>query len=72
MSPIAMMASRPKMKTRVGSRKARAVSPSPRRLSKVITARMARQSGTVAPVKEGKAEVSEATPAAIETATVSV
>ena len=37
-----------------------------------MTARMARQSGTVAPVSDGKAEVSEATPAAIETATVSV
>ena len=60
------------MKSMVGSRKARAVSPRPRRLSKVMTTRMARQRGTVAPVSEGKAEVSEATPAAMETATVRV
>ena len=72
MKPMAMMASRPKMNTIVGKRKARAVSPRPRRLSNVMTSRMPRQIGTVAPVSEGKAEVSEATPAAMETATVSV
>ena len=70
--PIAMMASSPTMNTRVGSRKARAPSPRPRRLSTVMTARMPRQMGTVARPVPGKAEVSEPTPAAMETATVSV
>ena len=60
------------MKTIVGSRKARAASPRPRRLSTVMTARMTRQMGTVSGVERGKAEVSAATPAAIDTATVSV
>ena len=40
-----MMASRPTMKTRVGSRKARAVSPRPRRFSTVMKSRIPRQSG---------------------------
>jgi hypothetical protein len=44
----------------------------PRRLSTVMTARRARQSGTVAGIRRGKAEVSAAVPAAMETATVSV
>ncbi len=60
------------MKTMVGNRNARAVSPSPRRFKSVIRARMPRQSGTVAEVKAGNAEVSAPTPAAMETATVSV
>ena len=60
------------MKTIVGSRKARAASPRPRRFSKVITARMPRQMGTVAEERLGKADVKAPTPAAIETATVSV
>ncbi len=60
------------MKTKVGSRKARAVSPRPRRLNTVSTANSARHRGTVAPESEGKAEVSEAIPAAMETATVKV
>ena len=68
----AMMASRPTMNTMVGSRKARAVSPRPRRLSSVITARIPRHRGIVAPVRLGKADWSPATPAAMETATVSV
>ena len=72
MRPTAMMASSPTMKTMVGSRKARAVSPRPRRLSTVMKARIPRQSGMVAPSREGKADCSEATPAAMETATVSV
>ena len=71
-SPMAMMASRPTMNIMVGRRKARAVSPSPRRLSTVITARMPRQSGTVADDRLGNAEVSAPTPAAMDTATVSV
>ena len=70
--PMAMMASSPTMNTIVGSRKARAASPRPRRLSTVMTARMARQIGTVAGARPGKAEVSACVPAAIETATVSV
>jgi hypothetical protein len=41
-------------------------------LSRVITARTARQIGTVAGLRAGKAEVSAAVPAAMETATVSV
>ena len=69
---MAMMVSSPTMNTMVGSRKARAVSPRPRRFRTVITARMARQIGTVAEVKDGNAEVSAPTPAAMETATVSV
>ena len=69
---MAMMASSPTMNTSVGSRKARAASPRPRRLSSVITARMPRQMGTVAEVRPGKAEVSAPTPAAMETATVRV
>ena len=60
------------MKIMVGSRKARAASPRPRRLRRVMTARMPRQSGTVAEVRPGKAEVSAPTPAAMDTATVSV
>ena len=69
---MTMMAIRPTMNTMVGSRKARAVSPRPRMLSKVMRSRMPRQMGTVAPVRAGKADVSEATPAAMETATVNV
>ena len=72
MRPMAMMASRPTMKSRVGSRKARAVSPRPRRLSTMMKRRIPRQRGTVAPSRLGKADCSEATPAAMETATVSV
>ena len=71
-SPIAMMASNPMTNTIVGSTNARAAAPSPRRFSSVITARMPRQIGTVAELRPGKAEASEATPAAIETATVRV
>ena len=70
--PITMMVSRPTMKTIVGSRNARAASPRPRRLSTVTTARMTRQMTTVSWVNTGKADVSAATPAAMETATVSV
>ncbi len=70
--PMPMMTSSPMMNTRVGSRNPRAASASPRRLSSVIRARMPRQTGTVAEVRLGKADVSEATPAAMETATVSV
>ena len=72
MRPMAMMASSPKMNTMVGNRKARAVSPRPRRLSTVMKTRMPRHSGTVAPSSEGKADWSPATPAAMETATVRV
>ena len=60
------------MNTIVGSRKARAASPRPRRLSTVTNARMTRQMATVAELSTGKADVSAATPAAMETATVSV
>jgi hypothetical protein len=60
--PMAKMASSPTMKTIVGSRNARAASPRPRRLSRVITARTARQIGTVAGLTPGKAEVSAAVP----------
>ncbi len=60
------------MNTAVGSRKARAASPRPRRLSTVTTARISRQIGTVSGTSLGKAEVSAPTPAAIDTATVSV
>jgi hypothetical protein len=67
-----MMASSPTMNTIVSSRNARAALPRPRRLSTVMTARRARQSGTVARIRRGKAEVSAAVPAAMETATVSV
>jgi hypothetical protein len=67
-----MIASSPAMNTTVGSRNARAESPRPRRFSSVITARMARSSGTVAGARAGNAETSEATPAATETATVRV
>ena len=69
---MAMMTSRPTMNTIVGSRNARAASPRPRRLSRVTTARMARQMGTVAGLRPGNADVIAATPAAMETATVSV
>ena len=51
--PMAMTARRPTMKTTVGRRKARAVSPSPRRLSTVSTASSARHSGTVVPASAG-------------------
>ena len=54
------------------SRKARAVSPSPRRLSTVMRARIARQITSVYGTNAGKAETKEPTPAAIETATVRV
>ncbi len=37
-----------------------------------MTASMPRQMGTVAEVREGKADVTDATPAAMDTATVSV
>ena len=67
-----MMASSPTMNTIVGSRNALAASPRPRRLSSVMMARMARQIGTVAGTRRGKAEVSAAVPAAMETATVRV
>ncbi len=70
--PMAMIASRPTMKTSVGTRKARALSPSPLRLSAVMTASIPRQIGTVAETVEGNAEVSCPTPAAMETATVRV
>ncbi len=60
------------MNSIVGSKNARAASARPRRLSSVTTARMPRQIGTVSGLRPGKAEVSEATPAAMETATVSV
>jgi hypothetical protein len=69
---MTMMASRPTMKTIVGSRNALAASPRTRRLSRVTTARMARQIGTVAGPRPGNAGVIAATPAAMETATVSV
>ncbi len=67
-----MMTSKPMMNSIVGSRKARAASPSPRRFMSVMTARKARQRGTVADDRLGKAEVSAPTPAAMDTATVSV
>ena len=54
-----------------GSRNARALSPSPRRFNKVMTARIPRQIGTVAEVR-GKRRGQAPTPAAIDTATVSV
>jgi hypothetical protein len=38
----------------------------------MMSARIARQSGTVAGARAGNADTSEATPAAMETATVSV
>ena len=60
------------MKIIVGNRKARAVSPRPRRLSTMMKRRIPRHSGTVAPSSPGKADWSPATPAAMETATVSV
>ena len=56
MSPMAMMASSPKMNSMVGSRKARAVSPRPRRLSTMMKRRMPRQRGIVAPLRLGKAD----------------
>jgi hypothetical protein len=73
MSPMAMMASRPTMKSMVGRRKARAVSPSPRRLSTVMKSEdpEAERDGG-ADDRLGKADCSEPTPAAMETATVSV
>lgn len=67
-----MMAPNPMMNAIVGSRKARAASPRPRKLNTVTRARMPRQIGTVAGLRPGMAEVSEATPAAMDTATVSV
>lgn len=60
------------MKIIVGKRKARALSPSPRRLSTVTNANTPRHNGTVADVSLGNAEVSCPTPAAIDTDTVSV
>ena len=72
MRPMAMMASRPTMNTMVGRRKARAVSPRPRRLSTMMNTRIPRHSGTVAPSSAGKADCRPATPAAMETATVRV
>ncbi len=72
MRPMTMMVSSPTMNTMVGRRKARAVSPRPRRFKRVITAKMPRQIGTVAELRDGNAEVSAPTPAAMETATVSV
>ena len=56
--PTTMMASSPTMNTIVGRRKARAVSPRPRRLRTVMTARMPRQSGTVAAdeAREGRGQ----------------
>ncbi len=72
MRPMAMMASRPTMKSSVGRRKARAVSPRPRRFNTMMKSRIPRQRGTVAPARLGKADCNDATPAAMETATVSV
>ncbi len=72
MRPMAMMARSPTMKTIVGSRKAVAVSPRPRRLSSMMNTRIPRHSGMVAPSSAGKADCSPATPAAMDTATVSV
>jgi hypothetical protein len=69
---MAIMASRPKMNTIVGSRKARAASPSPRRFRTVITAKIPRQIGTVDEDRLGKALVRAPTPAAMDTATVRV
>ena len=69
-SPTAITARRPTMNRSVGRRKARALSPSPRRLRTVMSARMPRQMGTVAEDSDGKADTSEATPAEIDTATV--
>jgi len=60
------------MKSMVGNRNARALSPRPRRLRTVMIASAARHSGTVAGTRPGKAEVSWPTPAAIDTATVRV
>ncbi len=70
--PTAMMASSPTMNTMVGSRNARAASPSPRRFASVIRARKPRHSGTVPLENTGNADCSAATPAAMETATVRV
>ena len=56
--PMAMMASSPTMNTRVGMRRARAPSPSPRRLSAVMISRMAKHMGTVYGAVDGKDEVS--------------
>jgi len=72
MSPTAMTASIPTMKTAVGNRKALALSPRPRRFSTVMIANMPRHKGTVREARLEKAEVSAPTPAAIETATVRV
>ena len=72
MRPMAIVASKPTMKSSVGNKKARAVSPSPRRFNTMMKNRIPRQSGMVAPSRLGKADWSEATPAAMETATVSV
>jgi len=58
------------MNTRVGRKKARALSESPKRLSTVMTASTARPMGTAAGVRLGKAEVKAATPAVTDTATV--
>ncbi len=60
------------MKIMVGRRKARALSPSPRRFSTMTNANTPRHNGTVAEASPGKAEVSCPTPAAIDTDTVSV
>ncbi len=60
------------MKIIVGRRNALAASPRPRRFSSVTTARIPRQMGTVAGDRAGKADVNAPTPAAIDTATVSV
>ena len=60
------------MNSIVGRRNARAASPSPRRFMSVMRARNPRQSGTVAEVRLGNADVNAPTPAAMETATVSV
>jgi hypothetical protein len=58
------------MKTRVGTRNARALSESPNRLSTARRSSTASPIGTAAEVRPGKADVNAATPAVIETATV--
>jgi hypothetical protein len=58
------------MNISVGMKKARALSESPKRFSTVRTTNKARPIGTSAVFRPGKAEVSAATPAVTETATV--
>ena len=60
----------PTMNTSVGRRKVRALVAMPRRLSAVSNPRMAKLNHRLSGLREGKADTSAATPAAMDTATV--